>query len=258
MYKCKHCGKEFDNKYKLSGHSTFCKKNPKYQNNTEKLSENRKKISHYTESQHLHCQYCNKEIANKGCLALHERSCELNPNRVKVKYGSYDLTKPRIGHPCKWKGKTKYNDEIIRKRTETFYENKKNGKYQFKGTHHTDETKQKLREFFVERYSSLNEPFKCNFSDKGCKFIDELNEKNNWNLQHAKNGGEYCVDGYFLDGYDKELNIAFEYDEKRHYKDVDNNILNDKDIERQNYIISKLNCKFYRYNENLKLLYEVN
>lgn len=85
MYKCKHCGKEFDNKYKLSGHSTFCKKNPKYQHNIETLSDNRKNVSHYSKNQHLHCQYCNKEIANQGCLVLHERSCELNPNVEKIK-----------------------------------------------------------------------------------------------------------------------------------------------------------------------------
>ena len=88
MYKCKHCGKEFDNKYKLSGHSTFCKKNPKYNNNIEKLSENRNKHKSTYESQHLHCQYCNKEVANKGCLVRHENSCMLNPNiekPIKVK-----------------------------------------------------------------------------------------------------------------------------------------------------------------------------
>ena len=28
MYKCKHCGKEFDNRYKLTGHSTYCEKKP--------------------------------------------------------------------------------------------------------------------------------------------------------------------------------------------------------------------------------------
>ena len=32
----------------------------------------------------------------------------------------------------------------------------------------------------------------------------------------------------------------------------------DKDIQRQNNIINKLNCKFYRYNEYMNLLYEVN
>ena len=45
--------------------------------------------------------------------------------------------------------------------------------------------------------------------------------------------------------------------EKKHYKDVYNNILKDKDIIRQNEIIAKLGCRFFRYNETIDLLYEV-
>lgn len=64
--------------------------------------------------------------------------------------------------------------------------------------------------------------------------------------------------GYFLDAYDKENNVVVEYDEKEHYIDVENNILRPKDIERQNYIIEKLHCDVYRYNEYTKTLYKIN
>ena len=77
-------------------------------------------------------------------------------------------------------------------------------------------------------------------------------------MQHAENGGEITCGGYFLDGYDSKRNIVFEYDEPKHYVDIDNNILSDKDIERQNFIIEKLDCDFYRYNEALNLFYKVN
>ena len=72
-----------------------------------------------------------------------------------------------------------------------------------------------------------------------------------------ENGGEFKICGYFVDGYDKDLNIVFEYDEPKHYIDIENNLLKDKDIQRQNIIINKLNCSFWRYNEKLNLLYKV-
>ena len=69
--------------------------------------------------------------------------------------------------------------------------------------------------------------------------------------------GEQEVCGYFLDGYDKELNIAFEYDEPKHYSDVYNNILCERDLKRQKEIIDYLGCEFYRYNEKMDLFYKV-
>ena len=59
-----------------------------------------------------------------------------------------------------------------------------------------------------------------------------------------------------LDGYDKKLNIVLEYNERKHYIDPFNNILTDKDIERNNYIKEYLDCKFYIYNEFTDTLYE--
>ena len=62
---------------------------------------------------------------------------------------------------------------------------------------------------------------------------------------------------YFVDGYDKERNIVFEYDEKCHYIDAENNVLKQRDLERQKTIKETLNCRFIRYNEKMNLLYEV-
>lgn len=93
------------------------------------------------------------------------------------------------------------------------------------------------------------------FNSNACTYFDSLNVQNNWNLQHALNGGEVRVIGYSLDAYDKERNIVVEYDEPAHYNNVGQ--LKQKDVLRQQRIITHLGCKFFRYNERTKELYEV-
>ena len=151
----------------------------------------------------------------------------------------------------------KENKKLEKKAGKTLSNNIKNGTTvpSWKGRHHTEETKDKMRISAAKYFHSKGGA--C-YSKTACNYINELNKTYNWNLQHAENGGEIIISGYFLDGYDKDLNIAFEYDEPKHYKDVNNNILKEKDIKRQNEIISLLNCSFYRYNEKIQKLYKVN
>jgi len=58
------------------------------------------------------------------------------------------------------------------------------------------------------------------------------------------NGGEFYIKelGYWLDGYDKENNVVYEFDEKYH----DNQKQKQKDMVRQQDIINHLKCKFIR------------
>lgn len=91
------------------------------------------------------------------------------------------------------------------------------------------------------------------YNSKACEFIDKLNKKNGWNLQHALNGGEVKIIGYSLDGYDKEKNIVFEYDEKHHRREKKRK----KDLIRQNNIINEIKpYKFIRYEEWNNRLYD--
>jgi len=55
---------------------------------------------------------------------------------------------------------------------------------------------------------------------------------------------QYSINGYWLDGYIPELNLAIEIDECYHYNE--HGVLHKKDIERENNIKKKLNCKFLR------------
>lgn len=52
---------------------------------------------------------------------------------------------------------------------------------------------------------------------------------------------QYSVEGYFIDGYIKELNLAIEIDERPKDKE--------RDMERQKIIESKLGCNFIRIND---------
>ena len=101
----------------------------------------------------------------------------------------------------------------------------------------------------IKKLGTLN-----NYSRKACKFINKLNKERGWNLQHALNGGEHIVSGYSLDGYDKERNIVFEYDESRHNSPSKKPF----DLIRQKRIIDKINpLMFVRYNERFNTLIDV-
>lgn len=214
------CGKEFKSKNSLKSHYRFCK-----------IHKPKSKVSKYKIDDNLYKCECGKEFNNFQSLNAHFSHCDFHHKcRGTIRKGhTSELTKSMC-----WGNKTTEEIQEIRNKA---------GK-----------TRAKLM-----REGIINFPYngKPNYNVKACRYIDELNKKFGWNLQHAENGGEIRIVRYFPDGYDKKLNIVFEYDEPGHYKDVENNILNEYDIERQKYIIEKLNCKFYRYNEKLDKFYEI-
>lgn len=122
------------------------------------------------------------------------------------------------------------------------------------GKRHTAETRYKIRKAILEDLAVRGVSHRSN--PIACKFIDSLNKSRNWNLQHAGNGGEIEVYGYLLDGYDKEQNVIFEYDEPRHHLKKKK----EKDIIRQNDIIQYFTSigkkvSFWRYDERYEKLY---
>lgn len=116
----------------------------------------------------------------------------------------------------------------------------------------TDATRDKMRLSrlkWLKKNGKIIKPF---YNKNACLFMDSLTE---YKFQHALNGGEFCVEkyGYYVDGYDKEKNIIFEYDEPHHF-DVYGN-LKEKDIKRMKKIQEEVKCDFLRYNEpNKKLI----
>jgi len=74
-----------------------------------------------------------------------------------------------------------------------------------------------------------------NYNPIGCKIINEYGKKYGYNFQHAENGGELCIGGYYPDGIDLNKKVIIEIDESRHY--INDKLLK-KDIDRQLYLES--------------------
>lgn len=200
---------------------------------------------------------CGKQYENFQSLNGHFSHCEIH--RKAIGKSIRCIWRPPKGVMCGWQNKTEEEiKEIHKKSLKTKSEEFKLGKIKgsFNGKYHTKETKKKMRLSMINYKNNLNNcHIRANYNPNSIPILDEIAKEHGWHLQHAENGGEVFVDGYFLDAYDKENNIVVEYDEAKHYE---NGKLKDKDIERQNNIIDKLHCQFYRYNEETKTLYQVN
>ena len=254
-YKCE-CGRVFKSKSSRNSHYRFCKVHKpikKYDGNGKYISNSQYKID-----DNLYRCECGKEFEKYQSLNAHFSHCDFHHECCGTKRKGHAS---ELRHSFCWENKTPEEIKEIHKKSGITHSRRiKEGLItaSFTNKKHKKETIEKIRISTIDYLKNTYGSNIARYSVKGCRYIDNLNEKMNWNLQHAENGGEIQIAGYFLDGYDKDLNIVFEYDEPYHYKDKENNILNDADIERQNYIIEKINCKFYRYNEYLDLLYQVN
>ena len=214
---CNYCGKKFDAKHILYEHIHIVHANE------------------YKANKIWECQYCHQIISSRTMLYEHYKICK---EKLKLPHDSKGRIISEIAH--------KHIGETLHKKYAS-------GELIHKKLQCSPETRAKLAEKMRKRKNIID--CQCNYNETACKFIDELNIKNNWNLQHAMNGGEYKIGPYHVDGYDKELNIVFEYDEKQSRHTQIKGILRDK--YRQAYIIEKLNCEFWRYSERDNLLYKV-
>ncbi len=247
MFKCEYCGKEFDKLKSLYSHYTHCKLYIKKKKTSKSI---------YKKDDNLYMCECGKEFTNHQSLNAHFRHCLIHKEATGQEL---IIKKVPKGKMCGWDKFTDDDIKLFKKNAgETLSKKIKNNEIipGFTGKHVSEEHKTKLR--ILQANKLKGKGMKMNYSKTACEYINNLNKLNGWQLQHAENGGEIECLGYWLDGYDKTLNIVFEYDEPKHYIDIENNILTDYDIKRQTQIIEKLNCEFWRYNEKLNLLYKVN
>ena len=113
----------------------------------------------------------------------------------------------------------------------------------------SDSTKEKLRIIKLKQLEKLE--VSRTFNESACSFIDTFGLKHDFNFIHGKNGGEVMLGGYSVDGYDKNKNIIFEYDEPKH--EYGNKKI--KDLDRTTKLINKYGCKVLRYSERYNRFY---
>lgn len=120
-----------------------------------------------------------------------------------------------------------------------------------KNRKYSDECRKKMKQSAIKRvklYGNI-----ASFNPTACKFIEEFGKKNGYNFQHALNGGEVWIDGFSLDGYDKDKNVVFEYDEPEHEKMK--NKLNDL-VRVENLFKNKSIKEIIRYSQKFNKTYK--
>lgn len=104
----------------------------------------------------------------------------------------------------------------------------------------TDETKKKQREAaikYIETTKLYGLPLCPRIGKQEKPILDELEKQYNYPIIR-----QHYIDGYWLDGYCKELNIAIEIDEPYHTRTK----FKEHDIKKEEYVKNKLNCEFIR------------
>ena len=213
-------------------------------------------------------------IFNKNCPKCGEQMCYTRKDALKD-----SIIKNRLCRSCSKKGKQPsymingvIPSEILEKMSKTWFAKghkptnieQRKGKTleeiygedkakeiieKYKNVIQSEESNEKRsiksRFYTIKRLNKLNKKFHPPYNPKACEYFNKLMKETDTFIQHAENGGEYYIKdlGFWVDGYDKENNIVYEYDEKHHFK---NNVLTDKDIKRQNIITNHLKCGFIR------------
>jgi predicted nucleic acid-binding Zn-ribbon protein len=185
----------------------------------------------------------NTENFEKGCP-----KCGNNQKYYDRKVYNRSMKENWLCKKCATKESSKYVDRSFQKTNKYRQMMSKS----CKGKKHTEETKEKLRLAKLNQIRSQG--IQHTYNPNACRFINDFGEKKGYHFRHAMNGGEVIVAGYSLDGYDKEKNIVFEYDEPKH----DILSIKQKDIIRQKRIIKKISpFMFIRFNEKHNKLYDV-
>lgn len=116
------------------------------------------------------------------------------------------------------------------------------------------EIKEQRRRTYVDMMSKKRCAGGQFYNKIACEFMDIWGKENGYVFEHAMNGKELNVAAYWVDGYDKQKNVVFEYDEPNHYYRRNQMKLKEKDLIRMKRIQEEIECDFIRYNEITKTI----
>ena len=167
------------------------------------------------------------EIRNTNCLSCAKRGIKRNPFTEETRKRMSENHSDRTGKNHHMYGK--------------FGENNPNY-----GQKRSEEARKNMRLSAIKRIEKNK--FNGNqiipgYNPNAIPIIKEYERKHGFNFQHAENGGEVCIGGYWPDGVDEKRKIIIEVDEKHHFNSNGN--LKQKDIQRQKYL-EGLGYKFIR------------
>jgi hypothetical protein len=192
------------------------------------------------------CPKCEKEISYTQ-KSSKNRAERRNTNCGSCVWGSDEVRK-NISESLKGKKRKSFTDEWKRNISESkkgiprSEETKKNiakvrkGKTyeEIYGKEKAKEMRKKQRLTLKKRIENRCGQISPNYNEIGCKIIRWFNMYYDFNFQHAENGGEVCIDGYWPDGLDEGRKTIIEIDEKHHFNP--DGTYKQKDIRRQKYL----------------------
>lgn len=175
----------------------------------------------------------------KGRKLSEENRRNLSINRIGMKFTDEHKRNISLGKKgnIPWNKNLSWSKEV----KEKISNSKRGKKYPkeeypnggWRGKHLSEETKLKLRLAMIKYIREVCGELNPMIGHNEKQILDKLENELNYKILR-----QYEVEGYFLDGYIPEINLAIEVDEKPKNKE--------KDIEREKTIRNKLGCEFMR------------